>query len=225
MAKMVSELSLWKKLVFFLSVSLGWIFILLICSTYRIKVEGEDILKKLWRQKQNFLAASWHGRFFMSVYFFRHRRLIALVSQHLDGEMIARTGQKLGFLTVRGSSSRGGKAAFHKMVALLQQGESGIIIPDGPTGPPHKSKKGVILMAQRAQVPILPVSFSSQPAIRFKSWDRYMLPKPFASVLINIGEPFRVPQNLTDEELSAYMKRLDAKMIEQEQKLDAFFKI
>ena len=80
-------------------------------------------------------------------------------------------------------------------------------------------------MAQRAQVPILPVSFSAQPAIRFKSWDRYMLPKPFARVLINIGEPFRVPQYLTNEDISEFMKRLDAKMIKQEQRLDAFFKI
>ncbi len=225
MTESVAELRLRKKIEFYLSVYLGWVFILLLGRTYRIKVEGGEIVKKLWRQKQNFLVASWHGRFLMSAYFFRFHRMVALVSRHLDGEMIARTIQKLGYTTVRGSSSRGGREAFYKMVTLLQQGESGVIIPDGPTGPPHKSKKGVILMAQQAQVPILPVSFSSRPAIRFKSWDRYMLPKPFARVLINIGEPFRVPQDLAGEELNKLKQRLDSEMIEQEQKLDAFFKI
>jgi lysophospholipid acyltransferase (LPLAT)-like uncharacterized protein len=167
--------------------------------------------------------AAWHGRIFVGVYFFRFWRLVALVSQHLDGEMIARTIIRLGFETVRGSSTRGGKKAFYKMVSLLKSGRNGVVIPDGPNGPRHQIKNGVMFMALQANVPIIPFTFSAKSAIVFRSWDRFVMPKPFTKILIKIGEPIRLPKNVSDKELIKIKQNIESEMIKQEQSADAFF--
>jgi lysophospholipid acyltransferase (LPLAT)-like uncharacterized protein len=223
MAEKISDLSFRKKIEYYLAVWFGWIFIVLLCKTYRMKYQGREILQRLIQQKQPFLISIWHGRFFVAVYFFRFWRLTALVSQHLDGEMIARTLYKLGFFTVRGSSTRGGKEAFHEMVELLRNGKNGVIIPDGPKGPRHQLKLGVIYMASQANVPIVPFTFSAKPAIRLNSWDHYMVPKPFARVLINIGEPIWVADTSTKQKIAESKKVVESVMIKQEKQTDAFF--
>ena len=97
MAKHISELSFRKKIEFYLSTWVGWVLILLVCKSCKIQIEGDEILRELKESKQPFLLAAWHGRIFVGVYFFRFWRTVALVSQHLDGEMIARTIKRLGF--------------------------------------------------------------------------------------------------------------------------------
>lgn len=182
MAKHISELSLRKKVEFYFTVWFGWIFVHLLHKTYKIKIEGEEILDELKKQNQPFLITIWHGRFFLGVFYFRLWHLVALVSQHLDGEMITRILLRFGFRTVRGSSTRGGKEAFHKMVEHLKNGDSCVIIPDGPTGPRHQLKSGAIFMSYQAQIPIVCFTFSAKSAFVFNSWDRFVLPKPFSKV-------------------------------------------
>jgi lysophospholipid acyltransferase (LPLAT)-like uncharacterized protein len=223
MAKQISELSFRKKVEFYLSTWMGWILILLLCKSCKIKVEGDEILHEFKKTKQPFLMAAWHGRIFVGAYFFRFWRFVALISQHWDGEMIARTVKRLGFETVRGSSTRGGKEAFHKMVDLLKSGRSGVIIPDGPKGPRHQIKNGVMFMALQANVPIIPFTFSAKSTIIFRSWDRFVIPKPFTKVLINIGSPIWVSDETSDKEFVNTKQHIESVMIKQEHSADAFF--
>lgn len=223
MAKFISELSFRKKIEFYLASWFGWTIIYLLCLTCDIKVERDEAFRRLRKNKQPFLLTIWHGRFFLGAYYFRFWRLVVLVSQHLDGEMIARSIRFLGFETVRGSSTRGGKAAFHKLVEMLKTGKSAVIIPDGPNGPRHCLKTGVIYMAQQSGVPIVPFSFSAKPAFVFKSWDRFMLPKPFAKVFIKIGAPIWIPPKVANRELVKSKQQVESIMIKQEQEADAYF--
>lgn len=223
MAKQISDLPLRKKTEFYFSVWFGWIFVYLLHKTYKIKVEGEKILTELKEQKQPFLVAIWHGRFFVGLDYLRLWHLVALVSQHLDGEMIARILLRLRFKTVRGSSTRGGKEAFHKMVDHLKNGRNGVIIPDGPNGPRHQLKPGVIFMSYQAQVPIVCFTFSAESAIVFNSWDRFVLPKPFSKVFIKIGEPIWPLQNASDRDFVKMKNYVESEMIKQEKEADVFF--
>lgn len=223
MAKHISELSFRKKVEFYLTIWFGWILVYLLHKTYKIKVEGEEILTELKKQKQPFLVTIWHGRFFLGVYYFRLWHLVALVSQHLDGEMISRILLRFRFKTVRGSSTRGGKEAFHKMVTTLKCGKSCVIIPDGPTGPRHQLKPGTIYMSYQAQVPIVCFTFSAKSAIIFNSWDRFVLPKPFSRVLVKIGKPIWPLQDASNRDLVKMKKYVETEMINQEKEADVFF--
>ena len=212
-----------KRLELNLASILGWFLILLFGATYRYRFEGMKIITALERRKRPFLVGIWHGRFFVFVHLFRAKGYVALVSQHVDGEMIARTILRLGFRTVRGSSTRGGKEAFHRMVSLLRGGEIGIIIPDGPTGPRHKLKPGIVYMAQQTGAPIIPVTFAARRAFRFKSWDRFVVPLPFTRVLVRAGRPFYIPREASAREISGRKAQLEALMIQQEREADAVF--
>jgi lysophospholipid acyltransferase (LPLAT)-like uncharacterized protein len=221
MAKRLSELSLRKKIELYLATRLGWIVIILVCKTCRYQVKGGDILLDLKKNKQPFLFACWHGRIFFSAYFFRFWRIVALVSQHLDGEMIAQTLIRLGFDTVRGSSTHGGKEAFYQMIDQLKNGRIGVVIPDGPNGPRHQIKNGIIYMAYLAKVPIVPFTYSAKPAFVFNSWDRFMVPKPFSKVAVHVGEPIWLPTEISTRELVKIKQQIESAMIQQEQSADA----
>ena len=115
--------------------------------------------------------------------------------------MIAQTLTRLGFDTVRGSSTHGGKEAFYQMIEQLKNGRIGVVIPDGPNGPRHQIKNGIIYMAYLAGVPIVPFTFSAKPAFVFNSWDRFMVPKLFSKVAVNVGEPIWLPKEASAREM------------------------
>lgn len=218
-----SDLSFWKKVEFKLVVTLGWVFILLLGKSIKLKCEGLHYMHDLEKQGIPYLVSIWHGRFLMPLYYFRYQGFIVLVSQHIDGEMIAKNIHRLGYETVRGSSTRGGAEAFQKMVVQLKNGRNTVIIPDGPTGPRHQLKPGAVFMAMKAGIPIIPMTSSADSAFFARSWDRFMVPKPFSSVLVKIGPPITIPPNCSARELVEWKRKVQQKMIAQEDTADAFF--
>ena len=144
-----------------------------------------------------------------------------MVSEHQDGELIARIIHKLGNKTARGSSTRGGRKAFVEMVQSLRNGGTGAMLPDGPTGPRHVFKPGTILLAQRAQIPMLHITFGSYPAWILRSWDRFTIPKPFSKSVLFIGEPIWVEKGLKGAEFEALRKKIEIQMIEEVNLCDA----
>ncbi len=218
-----SDLPLRKKIEFNLIVAFGWVIILLLGKTVKLKCHGLHHLLNLENHDTPYLISTWHGRFLMPLFHFRHKKLVVLVSQHLDGEMIARNIHRLGYRTIRGSSTRGGSEAFQKIVKTMRNGNSGVIIPDGPTGPRHQLKMGVVYMAMVAGVPIIPMTFSAKSAYVLNSWDRFLVPKPFSSVLIKIGSPIEIPKKCSNRELAVWTRKIQQKMVDQELDADAFF--
>lgn len=130
-----------------------------------------------------------------------------LVSQSKDGELIARICRAFGMECVRGSSSRGGAQALLEFKSLLEKGERIAFTPDGPRGPLREIQPGVLFMAQKSGVPIVPVSCGPQKRWIFKkSWDEFIIPKPFNTISILYGEPITVKEGDDLEKKSAELR-------------------
>jgi lysophospholipid acyltransferase (LPLAT)-like uncharacterized protein len=126
-------------------------------------------------------------------------------------------------VTARGSSTRGGSRALIEMIRLLKRAGTGAVTPDGPTGPRHVLKPGVIELAQRAHAQLLPLTFASSRAWVVKSWDRFTIPKPFSKTVICYGEPLSVPKKMTAAEFEAVRQEVEQKMIALEATAEAYF--
>lgn len=211
-----------KRLLFWLATRLGWLAILLLGSLTRLRFHGREHFEKLRNGKHPFIYCIWHGKILIPIFVHRNEKVCAMVSEHFDGEMIAQTLHRLGLLTVRGSSTRGGSRAMIAMIRILRAGGTGAIMPDGPNGPRHVFKPGIIAIAQRAQAYILPLTFASTAAWVLKSWDRFTIPKPFSKSVAYYGEPIAVPANLTEAELETVRQRVEQRMLALEKEAEAF---
>lgn len=135
----------------------------------------------------------WHEALFPLLWHHRGEDITIIVSQGQDGTSLAEIAAGLGFRMIRGSSSRGGVVALRQAIAELQVGRAVAFASDGPRGPRRQVKGGAFLAAQRAGVPILPLHGAADSGWRVRSWDRLLVPAPFARVEIRYGAPFVVP--------------------------------
>lgn len=163
----------------------------------------------------------WHGRLLPCSYRHRHEGLATLISQHRDGDYIARVVEGWGFRAVRGSSSRGGGAALRQLVRLLREGTSIAVTPDGPRGPRQKMKLGPLLAAQLTGVPLIPVTAGTERAWWFEGWDRFLVPKPFARFRIAYGPPMFVPRTADEAEVERLAGELEARLNALTERVDA----
>jgi len=189
------------------------------CRNPRI-IGAENIAAALARFP-SFIPVYWHQhQLFCAKYLFDQRgagvKLGVLISPSVDGEFGALIVRHLGGEVIRGSSSHTGARALRDFYqALVHEGISPVIAPDGPRGPPWKFKPGALLLAQLSQRPIIPLSYIASRAWKI-SWDHFVIPKFGARVVIAIGEPVYVPKGLD----AAALERLQADM---EQRLTALF--
>jgi hypothetical protein len=185
------------------------LFILLLGHTWRVRWFGQEQLRTARINGGNVIYAFWHGR--MLAFCFSHRRRLIhiMVSEHRDGEMIARAVDLLGFVPVRGSTTRGGLRALLQMADRVSAGYDVAITPDGPRGPRFEVQQGVITLAQRTGMPIVPVTNSASFRKTLSSWDRYIIPLPFSRVVILHGEPISVPRQLTPEGMEEKRTQLE----------------
>lgn len=168
-----------------------------IAATYRVRIVDPENESQFIENGEGLVYASWHQRFFPGIAFFASRKPIAImISQSRDGEYISRIVDVLGWLPVRGSSSRGGPEALNRLKNLSATGYRIGHIVDGPRGPHGVIKPGLLSIAQHAEIPIVPTITSGQKTWVFNSWDRFMVPKPFSRVIIRFGEPIFVPGDL-----------------------------
>jgi len=173
--------------------AVGSAIIKLVGLTLRWEVEGWEHIAALERTGQQGMFAFWHNRLLYICYYLSRIPLTMLISQSKDGAYITAVAHWYGINAVRGSSTRGGARALAEMVALLREtvGHGGLT-PDGPKGPLYEVQPGLIAIAQKTGRPILPVTFSATRVHRFASWDRFLVPLPFARVRLTIGAPITV---------------------------------
>jgi lysophospholipid acyltransferase (LPLAT)-like uncharacterized protein len=164
----------------------------LLASTWRVRTVDGGPLDEARRSGQPVLFALWHGELLPLLWHQRGRGVAVMISEHRDGEVVARIAHSLGYRTVRGSSSRGASRALLGLTRAMESGIDGAITPDGPRGPAHVFAPGVAVAAQRTGVPIVPIRASASRAWRLRSWDRFLIPKPFARVTVTIGPLTRV---------------------------------
>lgn len=197
----------------------------LISGIYRLWIQtlrfecngGLDSFKALIKEDKPLIIALWHGEIF-PVTGFGHTitdHLVTFVSQSKDGEVIARVLNRLGHTTVRGSSSKGGVRALLQAKRIMEKEKRmAVFTVDGPRGPRHKVKPGIIFLAQRAGAKIVVLRSYPEKAKQFKSWDRFLLPLPFTKCPICIGKPFVVTDaSLDDNVIRQEQERLEQYML------------
>ena len=186
-----------------------------------VKVIGAEHITAALAHSPSFIPVYWHQhQLFCAKYLFDQRdagvKLGVLISPSVDGEFGAIIVRKLGGEVIRGSSTHTGARALRDFYqALVHEGISPVIAPDGPRGPPWKFKPGALLLAQLSQRPIVPLCYFASRAWQV-GWDRFVIPKIGARIAIAVGEPVYVPKGLD----AAALERLQADM---EQKLGLLF--
>jgi lysophospholipid acyltransferase (LPLAT)-like uncharacterized protein len=157
-------------------------------------------------ETNGFIHAAWHSHLALMLYTLRGQGISALVSRSADGEYAARVTRKFGFNTVRGSSSRGGAQSVMELVDRGRQGLPLAITPDGPRGPRRKAQHGIIYLAQKTGLAIMPVGVGLSSRIVLNSWDNFELPLPFGKAEIVYGKPIKVSEG---DQLEAKAKELE----------------
>ena len=146
----------------------------------------------------------WHNRFFVVPPAWeklcgRDRKTVTLTSASHDGDVVAHAMAVFGLGAVRGSSSRRGVAALVGLKRTLREGSDVCLTPDGPRGPRYKVQPGVIMLAESSGAPIIPIHVEFTSALRLKTWDRFVIPRPFSRVVLTFAEPHFLPRGMDPE--------------------------
>ena len=192
---------------------IAWVVRLWIATLrYRCRELGPRLEPTAPDLKGRYIYAFWHETILLA-HHYRKSPLEILISEHSDGEMIAQAVQHLGMGVVRGSTTRGGLRAVREIVAMKTRSHL-VITPDGPRGPRQRVQPGVVYLAARAGLPVVPVGFACKNGWRFRSWDCFILPRPFTEAMSVFGEPIHVPRNADKEELEAYRQLVEEALID-----------
>jgi hypothetical protein len=178
-------------------------------ATWRLDRTGLDGRDARLAAGERCIFALWHSQLLPLAYTHRRRKVAFLISQHRDGELIARIIQRLGYVTARGSSTRGGGEGTREMMSFAERGHLLGITPDGPRGPAEIVKPGLVYLASRTGFPVLPVAAAAAPAWRLESWDEFLIPRPFARVVASYGTPIAVPSRLDESDLEVWQRRIE----------------
>jgi len=211
------------RLLFGLVGILGSALILLLGKTWKIKVIGQEKVDKIRNQGNRVCYALWHGRLLALTYTHRNQGVRILISQHRDGEFISRIVANLGYSPARGSSTRGGMKAVLEMVKDSKDHDLAIT-PDGPRGPRHQVQPGAAYITSRTGLALIPISCSAYPAWVLKSWDRFMIPKPFSQVVVMIADPIPASPAADEEELQKKSFLLEWTLVELTRQADNYFR-
>jgi lysophospholipid acyltransferase (LPLAT)-like uncharacterized protein len=201
---------------------LGSLYIRFLHASGRWHIENKAVPDKLIAENKTFITCFWHGRLLMMSYAWPYEPSFhMLISSHADGQLIAKTISRLGFDTLEGSTKHGGGSALRAMVRTLSNGGYVGITPDGPRGPRMQASNGAIALAKLSGVPILPLTYSASSWKMFKSWDRFILPTPFAKGVFIWGEPIEVAKDADDTALEAARAQLEIALTQTTQQADA----
>jgi lysophospholipid acyltransferase (LPLAT)-like uncharacterized protein len=201
--------SRWERLQIFLASWLGYFAVLLIGRSLRWEVVGWENYQAAQKLGKNFIVTFWHCEIFPAIWFWRKRGMVVMVSQNFDGEYIARIIKKHGYGVARGSSSRSASRVLVEMIRALRKGSEGAVTPDGPRGPRHVAKPGVVLLSKATGAAILCFHIVPHRAwVLRKSWDRTEIPRPLTRTAIFIAPPIVVAAEAGENEQAAKLREV-----------------
>ena len=183
----------------------------LLSSTWRIRFVGMDRRRMTVGASPtgSFLIGIFHENVVTGLLSHENHQICNMVSQSKDGEIVDFIVRKYGLTTVRGSSSRGGKAVREAMIEQVQAGVIGAIAVDGPRGPRRVLKNGIVDIARKTGAAIVPVtSYGQNNWILKKTWDQTRIPKPFSKIIIYYGEQIFVPKDAKDDQFNEYLTKI-----------------
>jgi lysophospholipid acyltransferase (LPLAT)-like uncharacterized protein len=203
------EFSLRQRILLGLISYAGYLAIRLICPTLRYSVSWEEPpAQPDATYEKPVIYAFWHRAVFPAAWMWRKQKIAVMTSRSFDGEYIARIISRLGFVPVRGSSSRGGREALGGMKDELDKGETVAFTIDGPRGPKYVAKVGPVLLARSSGLPMAAFYVALSDAWVLKTWDEFMIPKPFSKALARLSTKMWVPERATEEEIREWHARL-----------------
>ncbi|MCG6157140.1 lysophospholipid acyltransferase family protein [Rubinisphaera margarita] len=169
---------------------------------------------------ERFLYCIWHDILLMAIFCGKPEHMSALVSRHQDGSYLADLLKMVGLVPIRGSSSRGGSQAVKKCLEAAAAYHISIT-PDGPRGPRHELKPGIVFLASQSGRGIVPVTSRARRYWRIQGrWTDMLIPKPFTKVVIATDDPIFVPPHLSSQQLEPYVKQVEQSMHDLEDRID-----
>jgi lysophospholipid acyltransferase (LPLAT)-like uncharacterized protein len=181
-------------------------------ATVRFRVEGEEGFLCHRRAGRPVIFVLWHGHLLPLVHRHRGTGVVALVSEHADGEYITRVMEHKGLGTARGSSTRGGMRGLRRLIRAAREGRDLAVTADGPRGPARVFKPGALLAAQTTGLPVVPVAAGASAAWTLSSWDGFLVPRPLSVVHLAYGEPRCVERDWGREQLERLAGELGAEL-------------
>lgn len=201
-----------EKLLYNLMSVAGYLLISLIGISQRSRFVNVRTVRRVHAEQGRAIFASWHNRLMMIPYVYRRlfgkKKAVTLVSISKDGEYIARVLKYFRPLVVRGSTTRGGSAAFKSLAARIEEGMDCAITPDGPQGPKYRVQLGTVALARLTGVPIIPFGYWSSRRKILRTWDGFVVTLPFGRTTYVFGEPLYCPADATDEQMAAFADNL-----------------
>ena len=156
-----------------------------------------------------FMVAFWHGKIMLSPYIYKRLRenpkIGVIISDHFDGAIIANTMKYFDFDTIRGSTTKGAIKVLKESFKLVDNGYDIAITPDGPRGPFQSVADGIVAISQKKGMKIVAFNYKADSFWQLKSWDRFMIPKPFSRVDFYASEPFSV-EGMSKDDAKALIK-------------------
>ncbi|MFA9453131.1 MAG: lysophospholipid acyltransferase family protein [Candidatus Aminicenantaceae bacterium] len=216
-------MTLGQRVRLFLIGSIGKLVYRLWMWSARTTVVGEEPYKQLRDQNKPVILMIWHGRLFITPYFFRNRGIMPMISPSGDGELLVKLASGWGYKFLRGSGSHSMLRAWAILKKELAAGGEVVIVPDGPKGPGKQVKPGALKLSQVSGAPIVPFSFSAARRKILGSWDEFLLPWPFQRLVAIYGEPLTLDPGLKDEEFEQERLRIEGLLKELDARADQYF--
>ena len=197
---------------FFVPLFGRWIFQILFFLN-KVSIQGEENLLKLIKSGSPIMLCVWHGRLLFPSWYIRHHTTLHIISsRHADSELLANILRYWGYGLIRGSTNKGGVRVIREMTEIFNRGGIIAVTNDGPKGPARIAKSGSIGLAIKNNVKIITVTGSATKYWQMKSWDRFMLPKPFGKIQIIVSSPMDITEKPSESEvevqiLSEFMNR------------------
>jgi lysophospholipid acyltransferase (LPLAT)-like uncharacterized protein len=190
---------MFHKLLLFLSRYIAYIIFSVISWTFRYKLSG--FLKPHPRAVYVF----WHRNIIPLLLLHKNEQIVILISKSKDGDFIAEPTKAFGYIPIRGSSSKDGSKALKEMIKLSKK-HFLAITPDGPKGPAQHFKEGALQLAYLTKLPMIAGNVKVSKAIIFKSWDRFILPLPFAKISVTYSPPINIVDKSKFDEYKGYFE-------------------
>jgi lysophospholipid acyltransferase (LPLAT)-like uncharacterized protein len=179
---------------------------------YRYRPLGPNLDPKRPECRERYIYAFWHENLLLPAYHYGRSDVHVLISQHADGQLIAEVCRHLGFRTVRGSTTRHGVEALRRMLQLGRNAHLGIT-PDGPRGPRRRVQPGLVYVAAKTGLPIVPAGFAYDRPWRARSWDRFAMPRPWSLATCVTADPIAVPAELSRDGLEEHRRRVEEALL------------
>ncbi len=211
-AESIPRFTFSQRLVLAVVPRLVWALLRVVSLTWRFEVIAEEgVTPTLYGERSPAnIYCFWHQCVLPCTIYFRHSRAVILISRSFDGELITRILKLFGFDAVRGSSSRGAREGLLGLRQVIDCGRTAIFTADGPRGPIHQTKMGPIKLAQMTGAPIGAFHLEPERAWTMRSWDRFLVPKPFTRICVSWAQWTRVPSDLAAEDFEPMRAELNA---------------